>query len=543
MATVEPRELDRELQREQVLLREVESGQRLDPVQPLAQGVDVHGQLACRRGQAAAVLEVALERQQQLGAALGVVDGEPVDRLAQRVPRAAVAQRPDEVAVRAHLPVEEDPAVARAGAGRRTPRRPPRPALRRCRPRRWPDVLSAERDAVLARERRQQPGQRAGVGAGDERADPPPVGVADRPRDGLAQRALQPGVGAVGERGQTQRARLQDEVRAVEVGTELARPRVGDLDAALLERGEQVAGDALLRQALDELGLLQRHGDLMRDRPQQLVAVVVPGLLGADHERPEQLRAGRDRHRERAAGDAPQPQGLRGRAVQHLQQDLGGLAAGGVAVVRWVGRDHDQPPRGVQLQEPAVVAGQQLAYARGGDAVEVGTARDGRDALAQRGQPDEVGDALLGLLVELGVLDRAGDHRRRLGQHVEDPLVELVRRGGVQDDDAEHAAAARRDRDRRHRLEAVLLELGDEVRTRVVHRALADERRLAVADRPPRQPLVHAELDATDLARVDGRRRPQAQPVARDEVHERGVRAGDAREQVDDAAEDVVEIR
>jgi hypothetical protein len=328
---------------------------------------------------------------------------------------------------------------------------------------------------------------------------------------------------------------------------------VGDLVALLRQRAEQLARDALLGQALDELGPLQGHRDLVRDRGQQLVSVLVPRLLGAGHERPEQLGAGGDGDGERGgrravqaqrpADDAAQPQRLRRRALQHLQQHVGGAVERRlVAVLGRVGGDDDEPPARIELEQPAAVAGQELADARGGDPVELGAVLDRRDPAAQGRELREIGDALLGLLVELGVLDRPGDDRRGLPQHVEDALVELVRRRRVHDDHADHVAAARRHRDRRHRLEAVLLELGDEVRPRVIRRALADERGLAVAHRPAREALVDAELDPPDLPRVHRRGGAQPQPAACDEVDEAGVRVGDAGEQVDDPAQDVVEV-
>jgi hypothetical protein len=213
-----------------------------------------------------------------------------------------------------------------------------------------------------------------------------------------------------------------------------------------------------------------------------------------------------------------------------------------VSVGRRVGGDDDQATARVELEQVAAVARQQLPDARRRDAVQLAATRDRGDPLAERRQPREVGNALLGLLVELGVLDRAGDHRRGLREDVQHALVELVRRRGVQHDHAEHVAAARRHRHGRHGLEAVLLELGDEVRARVLRRPLADERRLPVAHRPSRQPLVDAELDPAHLPRVHRRRCAQAQAVPCHEIDEAGVAAGDAGEQVDDPCQDVVEV-
>jgi len=52
--------------------------------------------------------------------------------------------------------------------------------------------------------------------------------------------------------------------------------------------------------------------------------------------------------------------------------------------------------------------------------------------------PKRGSDAPARVLVELGVLDRAADERRRVHEEVEDVVVELARRLGVQDDHADH---------------------------------------------------------------------------------------------------------
>ena len=66
---VQPRELDGELERQEVLLVEVQTGEGLDAVEALAERVGVDVERAGGRGERAAVAEVALERPQQLGAA------------------------------------------------------------------------------------------------------------------------------------------------------------------------------------------------------------------------------------------------------------------------------------------------------------------------------------------------------------------------------------------------------------------------------------------------------------------------------------------
>ena len=74
---VQPRQLDRQLERQQVVLVEVEPGQLLDPAQPLAQRVRVDEQLARALDHAPALGQVPLERVEQRRAPPGVVVDQP----------------------------------------------------------------------------------------------------------------------------------------------------------------------------------------------------------------------------------------------------------------------------------------------------------------------------------------------------------------------------------------------------------------------------------------------------------------------------------
>ena len=152
-------------------------------------------------------------------------------------------------------------------------------------------------------------------------------------------------------------------------------------------------------------------------------------------------------------------------------------------------------------------------------------------------------DAAARVLVEPRVLDRPGDERRGVGEEREHALVELARRDRVQDDDAERRAGPGRDRDRDHRLEALLLDLGEVLHARVGHRALADELRRPVARDPAGEALVEPHLDPADQVRVDTRRGAQPQPLAVAQVDEAGVALRRLAEQVDDAVEDAVDVR
>ena len=112
--------------------------------------------------------------------------------------------------------------------------------------------------------------------------------------------------------------------------------------------------------------------------------------------------------------------------------------------------------------------------------------RRGGEPLRDLGEPRERRDALARLLVELRVLDRAADERRGVREQLDVLLGELARGGGVQHDHADHVARARGDRDRGHRLPALLLELGEVLHARVVERLVADQRGPLVARAPSR---------------------------------------------------------
>jgi len=130
-----------------------------------------------------------------------------------------------------------------------------------------------------------------------------------------------------------------------------------------------------------------------------------------------------------------------------------------------------------------------------------------------------------------------------VGEEVENALVELARRLGVQHDGAERIAGARRDRHDGHRLELLLLELSEVLHARVVDRVLANERGRVVPQHPAGQPLVHAHVELADEMRVNLRRRLQSQAVAVAQVDEARVAVGRLAHQVDDRVEHAAEVR
>ena len=214
-----------------------------------------------------------------------------------------------------------------------------------------------------------------------------------------------------------------------------------------------------------------------------------------------------------------------------------------VGARRRVGGRHQQlTARPVELVQAAGVGAEQVADPGGGDLVERLAIVDGGDPLGQAREALQVGHALARLLVERRVLDRAGEQRRGVHEEVERRLVELARRDRVQHDHAERLARAGRDRHGHHRLEALLLQLGDVVRARVVLRVLADDRGLAVAHAPAGQTLLDGELDLPDGVGEHARRGAQTEAVTLSQVDEAGVATGGLGEQVDDAVEDAVEV-
>ena len=138
-----------------------------------------------------------------------------------------------------------------------------------------------------------------------------------------------------------------------------------------------------------------------------------------------------------------------------------------------------------------------------------------RDRLRELRELLELGDAQARLLVQARVLDRARDERRRRDDEVDLVVGELARRLRVRGDRADRLAGAPDDRHGEERLEPLLLELRHVLHPRVGERVVADERRLAVLDRPPREALAALERDLAGLALVRRRGRPEDEPRRR----------------------------
>ena len=188
------------------------------------------------------------------------------------------------------------------------------------------------------------------------------------------------------------------------------------------------------------------------------------------------------------------------------------------------------------------VGAEQLPRAARDGVVEILAERDGRERLAQLGERRERLDAPARALVELRVLDRAGDERRGVHEEVEHSVVELARRLGMEDDHTDHVAVAREHGHGDHRLELLLLELRHVLHARVVERVVADELGRLRARDPAGEPLADPPAERADQVRVARRRGPQHQPVALHEVDEAGVTAGRVGRDLDDTVQHALQV-
>ena len=131
-----------------------------------------------------------------------------------------------------------------------------------------------------------------------------------------------------------------------------------------------------------------------------------------------------------------------------------------------VGRDTEQLA-GVGVEQRRGAADQHLP--------QVGGVGRGGHLLGELGQAGEGIDAAPFAVIELGVLDGAGDQRGDVGEQIGRVLTELVRGAGVEHDHPDRLAGPRQDRHRGHRLKRLLLQQRDVLHARVLHRPVADE--------------------------------------------------------------------
>ncbi len=272
---------------------------------------------------------------------------------------------------------------------------------------------------------------------------------------------------------------------------------------------------------------LRRGGDPAHSSPSRSP----PAVSGVSSRSP----MSRSGHRLRAAGPEPPPSSasIRNPAAE---------AVGGVETAAGSESQQLQAVVGVQAIDLAELRLEQPPRARRHDQPEVLRAARRRHFPAQRRQARERVDAAALALVELGVLDRARDERGDVHEQLQRVLGELARGLGVEHDHAERVARARQDRDRDHRLEALLLQQRDVLHARVVHRALADELGRAMAGHPSGEALLDRELHAPDGVGEHLRCGADRQLVVFEQVDEAGVAVRRLGRQIDDPLQHRAEL-
>ncbi len=320
-------------------------------------------------------------------------------------------------------------------------------------------------------------------------------------------------------------------MRRIEIAAQTPGATVDSIAASMLgELLEEVLDQVLLGETLEHLDLLDRDSRLIGDRARE---VELAGSLG--DERTDQLVSGdeRDRH---ARGPAP---------PSYFRSELAEADRCGLIALRRLGKAAKQPVLlGIAEIETDGVGAEQLPRSSHELRPEhVERLRRG-NRLGELGELLELAHALPRLVVELRVLDRTGDERRARDEEVHLRVGELARRDGVERDRADGLATLAVERHRNERLKSLFLELGHVLHTRIVEGVLADERRLALGERPPGKTLAALQLDAAREVRVRGGSGAQHEPlpVTIEEVDEAGVRSAGVREQANDPFEDLLEV-
>ncbi len=113
----------------------------------------------------------------------------------------------------------------------------------------------------------------------------------------------------------------------------------------------------------------------------------------------------------------------------------------------------------------------------------------------------------------------------------------------MQDRDPDHVAGLGEDRHRDHRLELVLVQLRHVLHARVIHRVLGDELRRLRAGDPAGEALVDAEPELPEQVRITLGGGAQDQLVPLQEVDEAGVTGGGVGRDIDDPAQNAVQVQ
>ncbi len=325
-------------------------------------------------------------------------------------------------------------------------------------------------------------------------------------------------------------------MRTGQLDARVASSRERRVELRRLEREQQVANDVLLGQPSDQLGLLERNGELAGDQREQLLGVFFERLAARGDEHAELLAPSGNGHGEQAPALTLQPElfaadrrlgGGRGASAEQLaQQGIGMLRGARRGLAGWAAREELEPSSGrVELVDSRSLAAEQRTHAVARGAQHLLAAGERGDAARDRGELGQRLHSPARALIELRVLDRACEQRRGLLEHLQRRIVELARRDRVEHDHADRGTFARADGHGRHRLEALLFELGHVVGTRIGECVLTNEcRRVALRD-PAGQALVDVELELADEVRIDVRCGAQSQSLAAPQVDEAGVAA------------------
>ncbi len=167
-----------------------------------------------------------------------------------------------------------------------------------------------------------------------------------------------------------------------------------------------------------------------------------------------------------------------------------------------------------------------------------------RDLLAELGQMFELEHALAHLLVESRVLDGAGNECRTRSEERRLGLGEFPGSLGVETDDADRISGSADQGHRHEGLEPLLLQFRHVVEARVFERVLADERRLATFEHPPREALPPRQADPAGEILVGLRRGIEIETVTvgGEEVDEAGMDGACIREQAHDRREHLLKV-
>ena len=319
-----------------------------------------------------------------------------------------------------------------------------------------------------------------------------------------------------------------------------AGPRLGDVRRPARERLEQVADDVLGRQALDELGLVERDRELVGDRAQELVGLLPKGGLDRDAASAPRcsspaatgatsvvppVGAGRGGAAGRATRPCPpgRPRARRGRRGRRRRARGGPCRgrAGRAGRRRSPGlRARPRSPRGRAPRARSTAA---IACERLDRRVSASTRR----RVSSYRRAFSIAPATSEAVWARNVSAPSSNSRGATVCRTTVPSAGPDRAG---------IGTATIDWKRSSSISGKYFIRGS---ARAWSRMNSGR---ALARDPAREALVEAHVDLADEVRVDPRRGAQPQPLAVAQVDEAGVAVGRLAQEVDDAVEDAVEV-